>query len=42
MAIKREVDFLDAMSLGAGAKLGLGASSTTAEQDAVCWFHDIP
>jgi len=26
----------------AGAKLGLGASSPTAEQDAVCWFHDAP
>ena len=39
VAVEREVHFLDAMALGAGAELGLGAGRGAAEQDVVGFVH---
>jgi hypothetical protein len=39
VAIEREVDFLDAVLLGAGAKGRFRARRTSAEENAVGWLH---
>ena len=40
VAVEREVDFLDAVALGAGAELRLGARRAAAEQNEVVLVHD--
>ena len=39
MTLEREVDFLNAVPLGAGTEVRLRARSAAAEQDAVGWIH---
>jgi hypothetical protein len=40
MAVESEIDFLDAMALGAGAELRFGSGGGAAEQDVVGLVHD--
>jgi hypothetical protein len=39
VAIEGEIHFLDAVTLGAGAEVGLGAWRASAEENAVAWLH---
>ena len=39
VAVEREVHFLDAVALGAGAELASAPWRAAAEQDAVAWIH---
>ena len=41
VTLEREVDFLDAVALGARAELGLGARRAAAEQDDVDFFMRV-
>ena len=40
VSVEGEVHFFDAVALGAGAELGLGAGRGAAEEDEVCFVHD--